>query len=102
MLGVGVGQGTAPVGAGATTGPVRATVPATVPATQRTPAEANALVRQFFQRAGVTGLGATNASTQVIFNPENGLLLVRGTPNDLRVIEQAIQKVQPSPAPAKK
>lgn len=100
VLGVGVGQGTAPVGAGATTGPVRATVPATVPATQRTPAEANALVRQFFQRAGVTGLGATNASTQVIFDPENGQLIVRGTPNDLRVIEQAIQKVQPSPAPA--
>ena len=102
VLGVGVGQGTAPVGAGATTGPVRATVPATGPATQRTPAEANALVRQFFQRAGVTGLGATNASTQVIFDPENGQLIVRGTPNDLRVIEQAIQKVQPSPAPAKK
>ena len=102
VLGVGVGQGTAPVGAGATTGPVRATVPATGPATQRTPAEANALVRQFFQRAGVTGLGATNASTQVIFDPENGQLIVRGTTNDLRVIEQAIQKVQPSPAPAKK
>ena len=102
VLGVGVGQGTAPVGAGPSTSPVRTTVPATVPATQRTPAEANALVRQFFQRAGVTGLGATNASTQVIFDPENGQLIVRGTPNDLRVIEQAIQKVQPSPAPAKK
>ncbi|MEQ2008048.1 MAG: M56 family metallopeptidase [Limisphaerales bacterium] len=78
-----------------TTVPVRATIPATVPATPPTTAEANALVRQFFQSAGVTALGATNSSTQVIFNPENGLLLVRGTTNDLRVIEQAIQKVQP-------
>ena len=100
VLGVGVGQGTSPVGAGTSTGPVRATVPATVPATQRTAAEANALVRQFFQSAGVASLGATNSSTQVFFNPENGLIIARGTPNDLRVIEQAIQKVQPSPAPA--
>ena len=75
--------------------PVRATVPATVPATQRTAADANALIRQFFQSAGVTALGATNGSTRVTFNPENGLLLVRGTTNDLRLIEQAIQKVQP-------
>ena len=102
VLGVGVGQGTSPVGAGTSTGPVRATVPATVPATQRTAAEANALVRQFFQSAGVASLGATNSSTQVFFNPENGLIIARGTTNDLRVIEQAIQKVQPPPAPAKK
>lgn len=103
VLGVTVGGGNQPGAAGrnqpggttTTTGPVRATVPATVPATQRTAAEANALVRQFFQSAGVTGLGATNGSTRVTFNPENGLLLVRGTTNDLRLIEQAIQKVQP-------
>ena len=95
VLGVGAGQASPAAGVGATTGPVRATVPATVPATPPTTAEANALVRQFFQSAGVTSLGATNSSTQVIFNPENGLLLVRGTTNDLRVIEQAIQKVQP-------
>jgi hypothetical protein len=31
----------------------------------------------------------------VTFNPANGLLQVRGTTNDLRLIEQAIQKVQP-------
>lgn len=77
--------------AGTTTGPVRATVPAT----QRTAAEANALVRQFFQSAGVTSLGVTNGSTRVFFNPENGLLVARGTTNDLRLIEQAIQRVQP-------
>ena len=91
---------------GTASGRVRATVPATVPATQTTTAEANALVRQFFQIAGVTSLGATNSSTQVLFNPENGLLLARGTTNDLRLIEQAIQKMQsPTPslkAPAKK
>ena len=52
-------------------------------------------MRQFFQSAGVTALGATNGSTRVTFNPENGLILVRGTTNDLRVIEQAIQKAQP-------
>jgi hypothetical protein len=78
-----------------TTGPVRATVPATVPATQRTAAEANSLVRQFFLSAGVTSLGVTNSSTRVFFNPENGLLIARGTTNDLRVIEQVIQKVPP-------
>ncbi|KAF0172204.1 MAG: peptidase M56 BlaR1, partial [Limisphaerales bacterium] len=106
VLGFTPGGGTQPGAASqnqsttTTTGPVRATVPATVPATQRTAAEANALVRQFFQSAGVTALGATNGSTRVTFNPENGLLLVRGTTNDLRVIEQAIQKVQPVPAPA--
>ncbi|MFA6542886.1 MAG: hypothetical protein WCS99_00570 [Limisphaerales bacterium] len=85
---------------GTASGRVRATVPATVPATQTT-AEANALVRQFFQIAGVTSLGATNSSTQVLFNPENGLLLARGTTNDLRLIEQAIQKMQP-PEPSLK
>ncbi|MFM8471542.1 MAG: hypothetical protein ACKODH_16530, partial [Limisphaerales bacterium] len=73
-----------------------------VPSPQRTAAEANALVRQYFQSAGVTTLGATNGSTRVTFNPENGLLLVRGTTNDLRVIEQAIQKVGSAPsAPAR-
>jgi len=36
----------------------------------------------------------------VTFNPENGLLLVRGTTNDLRLIEQAIQKVQPAAVPS--
>jgi tetratricopeptide (TPR) repeat protein len=107
VLGITTGGGNQPGATGqnqpATTtpaAPVRATVPATVPATQRTAAEANALVRQYFQSAGVTALGATNGSTRVTFNPENGLLLVRGTTNDLRVIEQAIQKVQPLPAPA--
>lgn len=107
VLGITPGGGNAPGAAGqnqpatttTTTGPVRATVPATVPATQRTPAEANALVRQFFQSAGVTALGATNGSTRVTFNPENGLLFVRGTTNDLRLIEQAIQKVQPPTTP---
>jgi hypothetical protein len=101
VLGVTPGVGNAPGAVGqnqpTTTpaAPVRATVPAAVPATQRTAADANALVRQFFQSAGVTALGATNGSTRVTFNPENGLLLVRGTTNDLRLIEQAIQKVQP-------
>ena len=85
----------------ATTGPVRATVPATVPAAQRRTTEANALVRQFFQSAGVTSLGATNGSTRVFFNLENGLLLVHGTTNELRLIEQAIGKLS-SIAPAKK
>ncbi|MEN9574250.1 MAG: hypothetical protein RL514_2105 [Verrucomicrobiota bacterium] len=81
-----------------TTGPVRATIPATVPAAQRTAADANALVRQFFLSAGVTSLGATNSATQVQFNPQTGALTVRGTPNELRVIEQAIQKVPAPPA----
>ena len=90
VLGV-VGQASSPAPAA----PVRATVPATVPATPTRATDANALVRQYFQSAGVTALGATNGSTRVTFNPENGLLLVRGTTNDLRLIEQAIQKVQP-------
>ncbi|NBR84950.1 MAG: hypothetical protein EBS84_03790 [Proteobacteria bacterium] len=84
------------VGGNNAAGAIGQNQPATVPATQRTPAEANALVRQFFLSAGVTALGATNGSTRVTFNPENGLILVRGTTNDLRVIEQAIQKVQPN------
>jgi len=73
---------------------VRVTVPATVPATQTRTPDANALVRQFFQSAGVTALGATNSGARVTFNPESGLLVVRATSNDLRLIEEAIKKVQ--------
>jgi hypothetical protein len=92
VLGV-VGQSVPAAGA-APAAPVRATVPATVPATQRPAAEANALVRQYFQSAGVTALGANNGSTRVTFNPENGLLLVRGTTNELRLIEQVVQQAE--------
>jgi len=108
VLGVTVGGGNAAGAAGqnqpttTTTGPVRATVPATVPATQHTAAEANALVRQFFQSAGVSGLGGRNPTAQVQFNPQTGALVVRGTAGDLRVIEQAVQRAQSSlPEPAR-
>ncbi len=83
------------------TGPVRVTVPATVPAGQPTATEANALVRQFFLQAGVTSLGATNSATQVQFNPQTGALVVHGTADEVRDIEQAIRWLESNP-PGKK
>ena len=104
VLGVTVGgNATGAVGQNqpATTGSVRATIPAIVPATQRTAADANALVRQLFLSAGVTSLSATNSATQVQFNQQTGALVVRGTTNELRAIEQAIERVQLQAAPKK-
>ena len=92
--------GNAPGAAGrnapANAGPVRAIVPATVPATPTRAVDANALVRQYLQSAGISALGTPTGATRVTFNPANGLLLVRGTANELRLIEQAIQKLSPS------
>ncbi len=80
-----------------TTTPVRATVPATVPATQRTPEAVNAMVRQFFQSAGVASAGAATVGPQMRFNPETGALFVRGSAADLRAVEQALGKLVPIP-----
>ncbi len=85
--------------AGATTGPVRATVPATATATSSS-MDINARVRQFFQSAGVTSLNATNPGTQVQFNPQTGLIRVRGTTNDLRIFEQSLRILAPLTNPA--
>ena len=75
---------------------MRAIVPATVPAAPTRAVDANALVRQYLQSAGISALGTPTGATRVTFNPANGLLLVRGTANELRLIEQAIQKLSPS------
>lgn len=89
----GVGPASSPAGAS----PVRAVIPATVPATQRTAADANVLARQFFLSAGVPSLGTPNSATQVHFNPQTGTLVARGTTDELRIIEQALGKLPPSP-----
>ena len=89
--------------AGNSPSPTRATVPATVPATMAaSPAEINAQVRRYFQSAGVTSLGATNGATQVVFNAANGLLLVRGTAQELSVIAQAIDQLNSLTPPSRK
>ncbi len=83
--------------AGTTTGPVRATVPATATSSS---VDINARVRQFFQSAGVTSLNATNPGTQVQFNPQTGLIRVRGTKDDLRIFEQSLRILAPLTNPA--
>ena len=68
---------------------------------QNNASSANALVRQFFQSAGVSGLSAPNSGTRIQLNPQTGALVVQGTAADLQAVEQALRKlgVQPPPAP---
>jgi hypothetical protein len=95
------GQPAAPAAGAGATGPVRAVVPPVVPAMQNNASSANALVRQFFQSAGVSGLSAPNSGTRIQLNPQTGALVVQGTAADLQAVEQALRKlgVQPPPAP---
>lgn len=95
------GQPAAPAAGAGATGPVRAVVPPAVPAMQNNASAANAMVRQFFQSAGVSGLNAPNSGTRIQLNPRTGTLVVQGKAADLQAVEQALRKlgVQPPPAP---
>lgn len=94
------GQPAAPAGGTGATGPARAIVPPAVPAMQNNASAANALVRQFFQSAGVSGLSAPNSGTRIQLNPQTGALVVQGTAADLSAVEQALRKLRVSPPPA--